>query len=603
VNILKQLFSYVLTQKALAFIVILAIFISQVAELAIPLLIGLTIDNILKSIETGNFETSLVLSGVGLIVIASLIRNITHFLGRYSGYLQGEAIIRKIRTDLFIKYETSNMKFFDRHRTGDLMSRATTDLEPIGEFLVWGERILLQAFLTYTGIYLVLLSIDVTLFLLIAIVTPSLLLLSYWISRILGPLFFKLREKYGELTAVITENISGAQIVRAFHAEEHEKRKFDEQNQGYMELRAYAFKIRSLFLPSIVLVVNLLVTILIYAGGVAAIQERVTTGLLISLFTYFTMLALPTRFLAFSLITYQRVVAAGNRVFSLIEDTAFTEQEMVGYHVPSNVTPEIQFDQASFKYSDRTILSNISLTIKPGEKIAILGSTGSGKSTLISLIPRFQDVSSGQVLVKYIGETHNITDLDLSTWRKRVGFVHQEPFLFGRTIKENLTFELGDISTKEIEQFLEITQLADFVKSLPNGIDTIVGERGVTLSGGQKQRLAIARMLLRKNPIMILDDATSSLDIYTEALFLEAFDDLLKSSPVKHTVIFITQRLSTLKNVDRIIILNRGQIVEEGTHEKLMNTGEIYPLLWKTQEDGQVDIKLTLEKIIKERDE
>ncbi len=592
-----------LTQKALAFIVILAIFISQVAELAIPLLIGLTIDNILKSIETGNFETSLVLSGVGLIVIASLIRNITHFLGRYSGYLQGEAIIRKIRTDLFIKYETSNMKFFDRHRTGDLMSRATTDLEPIGEFLVWGERILLQAFLTYTGIYLVLLSIDVTLFVLIAIVTPSLLLLSYWISRILGPLFFELREKYGELTAVITENISGAQIVRAFHAEEYEKRKFDEQNQGYMELRAYAFKIRSLFLPSIVLVVNLLVTILIYAGGVAAIQERVTIGLLISLFTYFTMLALPTRFLAFSLITYQRVVAAGNRVFSLIEDTSFTEQEMVGYRVPSNETPEIQFDQAFFKYSDRTILSNISLTIKSGEKIAILGSTGSGKSTLISLIPRFQDVSSGQVLVKYNGDTHNITDLDLSTWRKRVGFVHQEPFLFGRTIKENLTFELGDIGTKEIEQFLEITQLADFVKSLPNGIDTIVGERGVTLSGGQKQRLAIARMLLRKNPIMILDDATSSLDIYTEALFLEAFDDLLKSSPIKHTVIFITQRLSTLKNVDRIIILNRGQIVEEGTHDKLMSTGEIYPLLWKTQEDGQVDIKLTLEKIIKERDE
>jgi len=603
VNILKKLFSYVLTQKALALVVIIAIFISQVAELTIPLLIGLTIDNILKSIETGKFETSLVLSGVSLIVIASLVRNITHFLGRYSGYLQGEAIIRKIRTDLFIKYETSNMKFFDHHRTGDLMSRATTDLEPIGEFLVWGERILLQAFLTYTGIYLVLLSIDVTLFILIAIVTPSLLLLSYWISRILGPLFFELREKYGELTAVITENISGAQIVRAFHAEEHEKRKFDLQNQGYMELRAYAFKIRSLFLPSIVLVVNLLVTILIYAGGVAAIQERITTGLLISLFTYFTMLALPTRFLAFSLITYQRVVAAGNRVFTLIEDTSFTEQEMVGYQVPSDLTPEIQLNRVSFKYSGRSILSNISLNIKSGEQIAILGSTGSGKSTLVSLIPRFQNVSSGHVNIVYGGDSYDIRDLDLSTWRKRVGFVHQEPFLFGRTIKENLVFELSEVEVKEIDQVLEITQLADFVKSLPNGMDTVVGERGVTLSGGQKQRLAIARMLLRKNPIMILDDATSSLDISTEALFLDAFNDLLQSSPIKHTVIFITQRLSTLKNVDRIIILNRGQIIEEGTHDELVNKGEIYPLLWKTQEDGQVDIKLTLEKIIKERDE
>jgi ATP-binding cassette subfamily B protein len=583
--------------------VVITIFISNVAELAIPLLIGITIDNILTSLETGKFETSLVLSGVILIVIASLIRNITHFLGRYSGYLQGEAIIRKIRTDLFVKYETSSMRFFDRHRTGDLMSRATTDLEPIGEFLVWGERILLQAFLTYTGIYLVLLTIDVTLFVLIAIVTPSLLLLSYWISRILGPLFFELREKYGELTAVITENISGAQIVRAFHAEEREKQKFDRQNLGYMELRAYAFKIRSLFLPSIVLVVNLLITILIYAGGVAAIEERISIGMLIALFTYFTMLALPTRFLAFSLITYQRVVAAGNRVFSLIDDTSYTEQEMVGFRIPENITPEIRFDRVSFKYSERPILSNISLTIQSGEKIALLGSTGSGKSTLISLIPRFQDVSSGQLLMRYNGNSYNITELDLSTWRKCVGFVHQEPFLFGRTIAENLSFELGDIDPVELKDVLNTTQLSDFIDSLPDGIDTLVGERGVTLSGGQKQRLAIARMLLRKNPIMILDDATSSLDIYTEALFLREFNKMLKASALKHTVIFITQRLSTLKNVDRIVILNRGQIIEEGTHEELMNKGEIYPLLWKTQENGQVDIKITLEKIVKEREE
>ncbi len=592
-----------LTQKALATIVIVSILISQIAELAIPLLIGLTIDNILVSLETGDFKASLVLSGVGLIVIASLIRNLSHFLGRYSGYLQGEAIIRKIRTDLFIKYETSSMRFFDRHRTGDLMSRATTDLEPIGEFLVWGERILLQAFLTYTGIYLILLSIDPILFILVAIVTPSLLLLSYWISRILGPLFFELREKYGELTAVITENISGAQIVRAFRAETREKRKFDEQNQGYMELRAYAFKIRSLFLPSIVLVVNLLVTILIYAGGAAAIQERITVGILISLFTYFTMLALPTRFLAFSLITYQRVVAAGNRVFSLIDDSSFTEQEMLGYGVPANETPDVCFDRVSFKFTERPILSNISLTIRSGEKIALLGSTGSGKSTLISLIPRFQDVTSGKVTIRYAENSYDIQDLDLSTWRKQVGFVHQEPFLFGRTIAENLSFELGDIPSEELNKVLAITQLSEFVNSLPEGVDTLVGERGVTLSGGQKQRLAIARMLLRRNPIMILDDATSSLDIYTEALFLDAFDKMLKDSPLKHTVIFITQRLSTLKNVDRIIILNRGAIIEQGTHEELMKTGEIYPLLWKTQENGQIDIKITLEKIIKERDE
>jgi ABC-type multidrug transport system fused ATPase/permease subunit len=581
--------------------VIVFIFIAQIAELAIPLLMGITIDNILKSLESGNFESQVVFSGVILIFLSSLVRGITHFFGRYLGYLQGEAVIREIRTDLFVKYETSNLKFFDKHKTGDLMSRATTDLEPISEFVVWGERILLQATLTYTGIYLVLFSIDKTLFILIAIVTPSLLILSYWISRILGPLFFELREKYGELTAVINENISGAQIVRAFHAEGREKQKFDVQNQGYMHLRAQAFKIRSLFLPMIMLIINLLVTILIYAGGVAAIEDRISVGMLITLFTYFTMLALPTRFLAFSLIMYQRVVAAGNRVFRLLEDPSFTEQEKSGIIISSEETPTIMFDNVSFHYNDNAVLSNISVTISPGENIAILGSTGSGKSTLISLIPRFQDPSKGTIKIKYSGESNDLKDLNLSEWRRKVGYIHQEPYLFGRTIAENLTFDLSDIKESRIEQVLKITQLSEFAYGLPDGIHTIVGERGVTLSGGQKQRLAIARMILRNNPVMILDDSTSSLDVYTESQLLKSFHEMLEQSPRIHTVIWITQRLSTLKNVDRIIILHRGRIFEQGSHKELLKNGKIYPLLWKTQETGQIDIKLTLEKIFQGR--
>ncbi|MHA1945365.1 MAG: ABC transporter ATP-binding protein [Candidatus Hodarchaeales archaeon] len=600
-NVLKHLLAYILKRKLLASMVIVFIFIAQIAELAIPLLMGITIDNILKSLESGNFESQVVFSGVILIFLSSLVRGITHFFGRYLGYLQGEAVIREIRTDLFVKYETSNLKFFDKHKTGDLMSRATTDLEPISEFVVWGERILLQATLTYTGIYLVLFSIDKTLFILIAIVTPSLLILSYWISRILGPLFFELREKYGELTAVINENISGAQIVRAFHAEGREKQKFDVQNQGYMHLRAQAFKIRSLFLPMIMLIINLLVTILIYAGGVAAIEDRISVGMLITLFTYFTMLALPTRFLAFSLIMYQRVVAAGNRVFRLLEDPSFTEQEKSGIIISSEETPTIMFDNVSFHYNDNAVLSNISVTISPGENIAILGSTGSGKSTLISLIPRFQDPSKGTIKIKYSGESNDLKDLNLSEWRRKVGYIHQEPYLFGRTIAENLTFDLSDIKESRIEQVLKITQLSEFAYGLPDGIHTIVGERGVTLSGGQKQRLAIARMILRNNPVMILDDSTSSLDVYTESQLLKSFHEMLEQSPRIHTVIWITQRLSTLKNVDRIIILHRGRIFEQGSHKELLKNGKIYPLLWKTQETGQIDIKLTLEKIFQGR--
>lgn len=602
-NVLKHLFTYIARRKQLAFLVIITIFIAQIAELLIPLLVGITIDNILNSLDSGNFQSSIVLTGVVLIVISSLIRGITHFFGRYLGYLQGEAIIKEIRADLFRKYETSNLRFFDQHRTGDLMSRATTDLDPISEFLVWGERILLQAFLTYTGIYFVLLSIDPILFVIIAIVTPSLILLSFWVSRILGPLYFDIREQYGQLTAVITENISGAQIVRAFHAEDREKSRFDKENIDYMKLRAYAFKIRSFFLPMILLIINFLITILIYAGGSAAIDDRISPGLLITLFTYFTMLAMPTRFLAFSLIMYQRVVAAGNRVFSLLEDPSYTEEEESGAIIPEGITPDIIFENVSFQINEREILTNISLEIKAGERVAILGSTGSGKSSLISLIPRFQKISSGRINIRIEDQEWDLTDINLSEWRKKIGFVHQEPFLFGRTLAENLTFELKEVDDDEVQRVLKIAQLSDFVENLPDGTDTLVGERGVTLSGGQKQRLAIARMLLRNNPIMIFDDSTASLDIYTEAEFLSAFQKMLDNSKMKSTIIHITQRLSTIKNIDKIIILNKGRIIEQGTHEDLLKDGTVYPLLWQTQESGQVDIKLTLEKILQDQED
>jgi len=352
----------------------------------------------------------------------------------------------------------------------------------------------------------------------------------------------------------------------------------------------------------ILLVVNLLITILIFAGGYQVIQGQISPGLLITLFTYFTMLAMPTRFLAFSLIMYQRVSAAGARIFSLLEMPTDLAEPIKSISLSKKENPLIIFDNVSFSYGDKEVLSDISLKIRPGERLAILGPTGSGKSTLISLIPRFYDVNKGKIQIA-IDERqyYNLSDLQLKSWREKIGFVHQEAFLFGRTISENITFGLSETTAEQIDNVMQITQLDDFVNSLPDGSNTIIGERGVTLSGGQKQRVAIARMLLRNRPIMILDDATSSLDISTEAKFQEAFKRFLDQSPIDHTVIIITQRLSTLKMVDRIILMNRGRIVEQGTHSELLKKGKIYPLLWKTQEAGVLDIKLALEKIVQER--
>lgn len=602
-HVLKHLMHYISQRKLLALGVLIFILIAQIAELAIPLLVGSTIDQILLSLTEDRFQISIVLSGVTLILIASIIRGITYFFARWIGYIQGEGIIYDIRQDLFKKYETSSIAFFDKHHTGDLMARATTDLEPISEFLVWGERILVQASLTYIGIYLILLLLNPNLFLLIGIVTPSLFILAYFVSTKLGPLFFDIRTQYGKLTTVIQENISGTQIVKAFNAEEREKNKFDQENFGYMALRAYAFKIRSIFLPMFMFVVHLLITILIFSGGYLVIQDEISPGALITLFMYFAMLSMPTRFLAFSLIMYQRVSAAGERVFTLIEAPADLSETIDAKTFPLDMTPTIIFDNVSFMYDKKKALSNISLTIKPGERIAILGPTGSGKSTLVSLIPRFYDPSEGQIKVETDQNVlYDLRELEFKDWRGRIGYVHQEPFLFGRTIAENIAFGIPDAMSDQIDEVLKIAQLDNFIRELPEGVNTLIGERGVTLSGGQKQRVALARMLLRENQILILDDATSALDISTETMFQEAFENFLEKKRRKPTVILITQRLSSLKIVDRTIIMNRGQIVEQGSHEELLEKGLIYPLLWKTQEAGMVDIKLALERIVQDSD-
>jgi ATP-binding cassette subfamily B protein len=540
---------------------------AQIAELSIPILIGLTIDQILEALESGDFKITIVMGGVLLIVLMSIIRGLTAFLARWLGYVQGEKIVFEIRKDLFLKYETASLSFFDKHHTGDLMARATTDLEPISEFMVWGERILLQATLTYIGIYSVLFLIDIRLFIMIGIVTPALFVLSYFVSTKLGPLYFEIRNQYGQLTTVIQENISGQQVVKAFNAETREKMRFDEENFGYMNLRAYAFKIRSIFLPMILLIISLLITVLIYSGGTLVIADEISTGFLITLFTYFTMLAMPTRFLAFSLIMYQRVSAAGDRIFRLLESQDNLPEIENALNVTDTSSPSITFENVSFSYTEKPALRNISF-------------------------------SSGVIKINDI----DIRNLQLQSLRKLIGFVHQEPFLFGRTISENIAFGVPNTGKDNISEVVEISQLSEFIESLPNGLDTIIGERGVTLSGGQKQRVAIARMLLRHHPIMILDDATSSLDIVTENNFQESFESFVKKSTKKHIVIFITQRLSTLKIVDRIVILHRGQIFEQGTHADLMKNGKIYPLLWQTQEEGMVDIKIALEKIIQKEE-
>jgi|TARA_B100001971_G_C18261940_1_gene587773 ATP-binding cassette subfamily B protein len=603
---LKRLLGYIAVSWMLRVVFVLIV-ITTVFDILSPAIIGSIIDMV-RALSTGEivafkrgvggFPSSILLpiaswysaaSGsnpsfgallvfsLSLIVIA-IITGLFTFLQRYTTTIVAQEATYKIREDMYNSLLKQSFSFYDQQRTGQLMARATGDINMMGRFYQMGVRMVLSSVLLLVLVLYALISINPTLTLLSLSVVPFVFLSTAYFSRNVRPLWNLFREQYGVITSVLQENLAGTRVVRGFSREEFEEKKFSVELMEYFDLNMDLAWFRARFGPLASFISSLGFVLIIWYGGGQVISGIITVGSVVAFYFYLAKLMGPVRRIGFMTSMVVRAIAAGNRVFDIIDAEVEVHDRKDAVDV-QEIEGCITFKDVWFSYDGTNmVLKNINLTVQPGQTIAILGATGSGKSSIINLIPRFYNASKGSIHLDGV----DLQDFKIKSLRSNMGVVRQEPFIFSTTLRENIAYGVKNASIISIRKAAKRAKINDFIESLPDGYETRVGERGVTLSGGQKQRIAIARALLKNPKILIMDDSTSSVDTHTEYEIQQAIDELLED----RTTFIITQRLSSIRKADYIIVLDDGEIAEEGTHDELLEIDGIYRKLYETQSSG-----------------
>ncbi len=555
----------------------LALFTGLGLQLYIPRLIGRAIDAGIVS------RNEAYLIRVAAIIIAlALLQGLFAYLRSYLVISLAERVGYDMRNQLYEQFQRLSFSFYDRSQTGQLMSRATDDINNIRGMLMMGMRALVIAVATLIAVTAILLWYDWQLALVALSTMPFLVWWSVRFGITIRPLFGQVQQQFGVMTSALQENIAGARVVRSFAQEARESARFESELEELFARNLRAAKRWSLSYPLMLLLSGLSTGAVLWFGGYRVLTGALSIGTLIAFNLYIWLMAEPVRWLGWVVNRIARAIASGDRIFEIL-DTKPAIVERPGAIDLRPMRGEVRFDGVTFAYAGagRDALSAMSFAARPGETIALLGPTGSGKSTIINLLPRFYDVTGGRILI----DGYDVRDLTLKSLRDQIGTVLQETFLFSVSVRENIAYGRPETSFEEIVAAARAARAHDFIMALPEGYDTKLGERGVNLSGGQKQRLAIARALLMDPRILILDDATSSVDSETEYLIQQALHELMEG----RTSFVIAQRLSTVKEADQILVLRDGRIVERGTHIELLQRGgfysEIYDLQLRDQED------------------
>ncbi len=487
----------------------------------------------------------------------------------------GRAVISSLRREVFRKFLTLPTRFFDQQTTGPLLSRMTYNVEMVAESVTSVVTIAIRDVLTVLAAFAVMLYQSPTLTVFVAILFPVVAAL----VRILGIAFRRysnrIQDSVGEVTQVTEEVVRGNRVVKAFSGYDYETERFEETDEKNRRQNLKLIRVRSMGVAVTQVVFGIGVAAVIYAAGYESIKDNLTAGQFISFFSAMMLMLQPVRRITNVNATLQRGVAGADSLFAVIDEQ---EESDAGTIEPGRLRGDVEFRDVCFSYGgdNGPVLENISLTVEAGQTLAIVGQSGSGKTTLASLLPRFYELDSGQILI----DGKSITDYTLSGLRDNVSLVSQDVVLFNDTIGANLAYgQLGDCSAEEIERAAEAAHVLDFTRELAEGLDTFVGDRGVLLSGGQRQRVAIGRALLKNAPLLILDEATSSLDTRSERRIQEALNELMKD----RTTFVIAHRLSTVERADHIIVLDSGRIVESGTHADLLAAGGQYATLYQMQ--------------------
>ncbi|MBT4425123.1 ABC transporter ATP-binding protein [Candidatus Bathyarchaeota archaeon] len=512
------------------------------------------------------------------LIVLSILEGVFSYMQRYLLTIISQRAGFDMRDDMYNSLLEQSFSFYDQQRTGQLMARATGDINMLGRFFNMAFRMAISNILVLITVIYSMTSLSPELTLIAMVTIPFLLFTTSSFSKRVRPMWKEVREQNGVLTSVLQENLSGLRVVRGFSREEYEEEKFGAEVKKFFDINVTMARVRAFFMPMASLISSVGIVIIIWYGGKQVITGALTLGTVLAFYFYMNRLMGPVRMLGFMTSMFVRAQAAAERVFEII-DAEIDVHDKDDAQEFMTVEGHLVFEDVWFSYDGQNmVLTEIELDVKPGQTIAILGATGSGKSSIINLIPRFYDVSKGSIKLDGL----DIRDITIKNLRSHIGIVRQDPYIFSTTLRENIAYGVESTSTKGIEEAAKQAKIHEFIASLPEGYDTKVGERGVTLSGGQKQRVAIARALLKNPKILVLDDSTSSVDTQTEYEIQQALDQLLEN----RTTFVITQRLSSIKKADYIIVLEDGAIAEEGSHEHLMALDGIYRKLYDTQITG-----------------
>lgn len=486
-------------------------------------------------------------------------------------------MLYRVRIFLYNKIQGQDMHYYDHNRTGDLMTKMTGDLDMVRHTMAWIIKTIIESLTVFLAAVVYFFYIDAELTWWLLILSPPIFIVAFIFARRVRPMYGDLREKLSQLNTITQENIAGNRVVKAFAREEYEVQKFTEKNVNYSKANKAAAMVWLDYFPYLETFAQAFNVILMIVGGMLVMDGRITFGEFSAFSALIWGLSNPMRNIGIIINDIQRFFAS----LTKIVDVYYAEPRIVNEHkmeVKRRFKGSIQFDKVSFKYDNATVLEDISFTVKPGETIAIMGATGAGKTTLINLIPRFYDVTKGRVLV----DGKDVRELELDELRGNIGVATQDVLLFSDTIDGNIAYGDPDMPEEKVVEFAKLAAADDFIRKMPESYNTIVGERGVGLSGGQKQRIALARAMAVQPPILILDDTTSAVDNETE----EHIQKSLRELDFDCTKIIIAQRVSTTAEADRILILENGRVIEEGTHSELVAKRGYYYEVFKLQNEG-----------------
>lgn len=534
-----------------------------------PYISGMIVDDV---IQGGAYDLLPKLIGIMLAVTA--VRAILRYATQMMFETCSQGVLYRMRDAVYRKLLQEDFAFYNRNRTGDLMSRQTGDMDAIRHFVAFVIYTVYENILMFIFALVMIFMVNVKLALCMMAVLPFCLFTTYLQSKHVKPRFHECRQSFSSLNTFVQENISGNRVVKAFAKEEYEKEKFEKENDKYREAELGAASIWCRFVPIFELLSNLLMVVLILYGGYQVICGEMTLGNLVTVNGYLWMLSNPLRFAGWWVNDVQRFITSVEKIYDTYSKEPDVKKPKKGIK-RKEMQGNIEFRNVSYEVEGEDIIHNISFSVEKGQTVGILGSTGAGKSTIMNLLCRFYDVTEGEVLVDGI----DVKNWDLHDLRDNIGMAMQDVFLFSDTIEGNIAYGKPDCTFEEVKEAAVMSDANLFIKAMPDGYQTIVGERGVGLSGGQKQRISLARALLKKPSILILDDTTSAVDMETESYIQEQ----LKKLGRKHTVFVIAYRISSIKDADVIFVMDEGRIVERGNHESLLKQNGYYATVYKHQ--------------------